>query len=221
MDTTLAVMRRVFDAAYIFPMGAVAKPLEPDKLRPTDDHTRTGLNAACDMYAALAFLLAFLLADRVSSRTSATSSFPTKGLWAIALALMLGAADATTPMTRSSSRQLSELAAAFGPDAVSFYGGASSYVNGLPMGWHEEADVSGTFSEMFAWARLVHDRGACALPGVSIKMRPFVAHMWEAVRLWSSRRGDTSRRTRPRSPGARGRPSSWWPSTCRPLRACR
>jgi len=39
----------VFDAAYIFPMGATAKPLEPTKLRPTDDHTRTGLNAACDM----------------------------------------------------------------------------------------------------------------------------------------------------------------------------
>jgi len=42
-------MRQVFDAAYIFPMGATAKPLEPTKLRPTDDHTRTGLNAACDM----------------------------------------------------------------------------------------------------------------------------------------------------------------------------
>jgi len=41
--------RQVFDAAYIFPMGATAKPLEPTKLRPTDDHTRTGLNAACDM----------------------------------------------------------------------------------------------------------------------------------------------------------------------------
>jgi hypothetical protein len=72
---------------------------------------------------------------------------------------------------------------AFGPDAVPFYGSASSYLNGLPRGWHEEADVSGTFSEMFAWARLVHDQGACALPGVSIKMGPFVAHMWEAVRL--------------------------------------
>ena len=96
---------------------------------------------------------------------------------------MLGAQAAPTPTTRSSSRQLSELAAAFGPDAVSFYGGASSYVNGLPMGWHEEADVSGTFSEMFAWARIVYDQGACALPGVSIRMKPFVAHMWEAVRL--------------------------------------
>jgi len=87
---------------------------------------------------------------------------------------MLGAQAAPTPTTRSSSRQLSELAAAFGPDAVSFYGGASSYVNGLPMGWHEEADVSGIFSEMFAWARIVYDQGACALPGVSIRMKPFV-----------------------------------------------
>jgi hypothetical protein len=35
-------------------------------------------------------------------------------------------------------------------------------VNGLPMGWHEEEDVSGTFTEMFAWARLhldTHARG--------------------------------------------------------------
>jgi len=39
----------VFPSAFIFPMGAVAKPLEPDKGRPTDDHTRTGLNAATDM----------------------------------------------------------------------------------------------------------------------------------------------------------------------------
>jgi hypothetical protein len=36
---------------------------------------------------------------------------------------------------------------------------------------------------MFAWARIVYDQGACALPGVSIRMKPFVAHMWEAVRL--------------------------------------
>ena len=27
----------------------MAKALEPDKVRPTDDHTRTGLNAAVDM----------------------------------------------------------------------------------------------------------------------------------------------------------------------------
>ena len=35
----------------IFPMGAVPKPLEPDALRPTDDHTRTGFNAATDLSA--------------------------------------------------------------------------------------------------------------------------------------------------------------------------
>ena len=40
---TLSVIRQVFDKAFIFPMGATAKPLEPDKLRPTSDHTRTGL----------------------------------------------------------------------------------------------------------------------------------------------------------------------------------
>jgi hypothetical protein len=46
---TLTLIKQVFPAAFIFPMGATAKPLEPDKARPTDDHTRTGLNAACDM----------------------------------------------------------------------------------------------------------------------------------------------------------------------------
>ena len=48
---TLSVIRQVFDKAFIFPMGTTAKPLEPDKyLRPTSDHTRTGLNAACNMH---------------------------------------------------------------------------------------------------------------------------------------------------------------------------
>jgi hypothetical protein len=45
----LRLIKEVFPSAFIFPMGAVAKPLEPDKGRPTDDHTRTGLNAATDM----------------------------------------------------------------------------------------------------------------------------------------------------------------------------
>jgi hypothetical protein len=49
LPDTLSILKQVFPAAYIFPMGATAKPLEPTKLRPTDDHTRTGLNAACDM----------------------------------------------------------------------------------------------------------------------------------------------------------------------------
>jgi hypothetical protein len=44
---------------------------------------------------------------------------------------------------------------AFGPDAVPFYGGASSYVDSLPKGWSESSDVSGKFAEMFKWARVV------------------------------------------------------------------
>ncbi len=43
------LLREVFGDFFIFPLGATAKPLEPDKARPTDDHTRTGLNAATDM----------------------------------------------------------------------------------------------------------------------------------------------------------------------------
>jgi hypothetical protein len=43
------LIRTTFSASAIFPLGAVAKPLEPDELRPTDDHTRTGINAATDL----------------------------------------------------------------------------------------------------------------------------------------------------------------------------
>merc|ERR1711988_797349 len=34
---------------YIFPIGAVPKPLEPTEVRPASDHTKTGLNGATDM----------------------------------------------------------------------------------------------------------------------------------------------------------------------------
>jgi hypothetical protein len=39
----------IFDTFSIFPLGAQGKPLEPNKARPVDDHTRTGTNAATDM----------------------------------------------------------------------------------------------------------------------------------------------------------------------------
>ena len=34
---------------YLFPLGAVPKPLEPTEVRPASDHTKTGLNDATDM----------------------------------------------------------------------------------------------------------------------------------------------------------------------------
>jgi hypothetical protein len=71
---------------------------------------------------------------------------------------------------------------AFGPGAVPFYGGAGSYVNGLPKGWSESNDISGTFAEMFKWARVVCESTACDLPGVHIKFGSFVSNMWKAVR---------------------------------------
>ena len=43
------LVRASFAATAIFPMGAVAKPMEPTELRPTDDHSRTGLNAATSL----------------------------------------------------------------------------------------------------------------------------------------------------------------------------
>lgn len=48
-DSLARAIRASFAASFIFPLGAVAKPLEPEKMRPTSDHTRTGLNAATDM----------------------------------------------------------------------------------------------------------------------------------------------------------------------------
>ena len=71
---------------------------------------------------------------------------------------------------------------AFGPGAVPFYGGAGSYVNGLPKGWSESNDVSGTFAEIFKWARVVCESTACDLPGVHIKFGSFVSNMCKAVR---------------------------------------
>ena len=42
-------LRERFENFFIFPMGAVEKPLEPGEYRPTSDHSRTGLNAATSL----------------------------------------------------------------------------------------------------------------------------------------------------------------------------
>ena len=88
-----------------------------------------------------------------------------------------------TPARSSEHRPLSSDAGAFGPEAVQFYGSASSYVNGLPTGWSESSDTAGAFVDMFKWARVVYREGACALPGVNIKYSTFIPAMWKAVRL--------------------------------------
>ena len=49
MPQLAEALRKIYRATCIFPMGAVGKPLEPTELRPTSDHTRTGLNAATDL----------------------------------------------------------------------------------------------------------------------------------------------------------------------------
>ena len=41
-----AWLRLFFGNARVFPMGAAKKPSDPLTYRPTDDHTRTGFNAA-------------------------------------------------------------------------------------------------------------------------------------------------------------------------------
>jgi hypothetical protein len=43
------LLRATFRSSFIFPLGAVAKPLEPNEMRPTSDHTRTGLNSHSDL----------------------------------------------------------------------------------------------------------------------------------------------------------------------------
>ena len=88
-----------------------------------------------------------------------------------------------TPARSYEHRPLNSDAVAFGPEAVQFYGSASSYVNGLPTGWSESSDTAGTFVDMFKWARVVYREGACALPGVNIKYSTFIPAMWKAVRL--------------------------------------
>ena len=45
-DGLRSTIASVFGDSYCFPLGAVLKALEWWKARPTDDHTRTGLNAA-------------------------------------------------------------------------------------------------------------------------------------------------------------------------------
>ena len=42
-------LTNMFTDSAIFPLGAVPKPLEPTEMRPTDDHSRTGVNAATNM----------------------------------------------------------------------------------------------------------------------------------------------------------------------------
>jgi len=97
---------------------------------------------------------------------------------------MLAAPGATTTPARSSApRPLNGDAVAFGPDAVPFYGSASSYRNGLPRGWSESSDAVGAFADMYKWARVVYTENACALPGVNIKFDTFIPYMWKAVRL--------------------------------------
>ena len=97
---------------------------------------------------------------------------------------MLVAPGATTTPPRSSApRPLKVDAVAFGPDAVPFYGSASSYRNGLPRGWSETSDAVGAFADMYKWARVVYMGNACELPGVNIKFDTFIPYMWKAVRM--------------------------------------
>ena len=48
-DAWRSLLASTFGDAFVFPLGAVLKALEWWKARPTDDHTRTGLNAATDL----------------------------------------------------------------------------------------------------------------------------------------------------------------------------
>ena len=45
------ILREEIDDYYVFPLGAVPKPLEPTEVRPASDHTKTGWNGATDMSA--------------------------------------------------------------------------------------------------------------------------------------------------------------------------
>ena len=67
------------------------------------------------------------------------------------------------------------------PEGVLGYGGptggpqvAFDEETELPVGWDEQADTEGVFSQLFQLARQVYREGACSLPGSTIKYEPFV-----------------------------------------------
>ena len=85
----LSTVRRTFECSAIFPMGCVDKSVEymdeAEKIkakRPTDDHTRTGLNAATDMSAlrhtldAYADIAWFLRQDYFMRVSDVEAAFP-------------------------------------------------------------------------------------------------------------------------------------------------
>ena len=84
-----AALKDTFTSSAIFPVGATPKPLEPTELRPTDDHTRTGFNAASsldflrhslDTYNEIAWFLRQDYFMRVSDVDAAFPTFRSMGL---------------------------------------------------------------------------------------------------------------------------------------------
>lgn len=60
-----------------------------------------------------------------------------------------------------------------------------NFLNGVPVDWRQPSD--GTFAEVFRQARLVHDHGACSLPGININYHAFIAVLEHATdRGWVS-----------------------------------
>ena len=91
-DDVKDALRSHFGDFFVYPMGAVPKPHQPDVMRPTSDHTRTGLNAATilgilghslDTYKKLEFLLTRNAWMTVADVDDAFSYIPlTPWLWA-------------------------------------------------------------------------------------------------------------------------------------------
>jgi hypothetical protein len=48
-NTLASGLKSLYKASAIFPVGAVPKALEPGEVRPTSDHSATGLNSATDL----------------------------------------------------------------------------------------------------------------------------------------------------------------------------
>eukprot|EP00966_Prymnesium_polylepis_P089894 2081532-Prymnesium_polylepis.1 len=75
-------LENMFQDSAIFPKGAIPKPLEPTEMRPTDDHLRTGVNAATDMMGLTHTLTAykdiawFLLTDYFMRVSDVDAAFP-------------------------------------------------------------------------------------------------------------------------------------------------
>jgi hypothetical protein len=161
-DAMAAELRATFPSSFIFPMGAVAKPLQPGQTladwRPTSDHTRTGFNAATIMeflrhsltaYDDIAWFLQLGHFMRVSDVEDAFPNLPLHpDVWPYFLCRFFDLGTSSCgPVPRASAPGLTP---------------GSSAVPGLAPGAHSATGMS---PALHLFAHLCGDFGAAGMPG--------------------------------------------------------